>query len=738
MNRTKRIFLTLSLALGMIPVATHALTGSDLDEIAIEVRSNRADLISDGNALVRVLLPEDASASDIVVDVDGTDVTADFGVRSSGAFEGVLLDLEFGDNIVTAALPDGRYARLTITNHPNGGPIFGGPQLQPWRCQQGATDEQCNQDPQYTYEYLSTDPLKFGLQPYDPANPPSDVATTTTDEGVTVPFVVRQELGYQDRDQYRILTLMEPGESWSRWDPPDHWNHKVLIPHGGGCGASRGAGSAPLFDYSGNFPPNPFYTDSYITALGRGFAVMSTALNNNGHNCNLVLQAESLIMAKERLIEEYGDIRYTIGTGCSGGSIAQQQVANAYPGAVYDGLVVTCAYPDNISTGAQFADYHMLRAYFEDPSRWGDGIAWTPAQWAAVEGRPDPVNAILADEMFFKGATNPGGGCVPADVVYDPETNPGGVRCSILDAMINVFGPRPESVWSPMEQEAGKGFAGQPFGNVGIQYGLGALEQGLITVDQFLDLNAKIGGGDIDMNATAARLLGDEGALANSYRSGAINEANNLSGVAIIDHAGPDPGAAHDYVHTWWMRWRLEREFGHYRNHILWFGPTALIGDVSWSNEAFLAMDRWLAAVEADDSDKSIAQKILDDKPADIRDRCSYAAAAGAAPTDDVCSPPLAQTRYGSPRSVAGGLATDDVNACQLRPLRRYEVPIELTDTQYERMQEVFPSGVCDWAKPGVGQQPTIPWLTYQQADGSVVYGGRPLGPPPTSVAGAM
>src|SRR5207249_760037 len=183
-------------------------------------------------------------------------------------------------------------------------------------------------------------------------------------------------------------------------------------------------------------------------ALGRGFAVMSTALDNNGHNCNVVLQAESLMMAKERLIKTYGDVRYTIGTGCSGGSNTQQQVANAYPGGVYDGLVVTCAYPDDLSTGAEFADYNMLRKYFEDPSKWGPGVAWTPAQWAAVEGRPDPANAIVADEAFFKSATSPGGGCVPAEVVYDAHTNPGGVRCSILDAMINVLGPRPQQVWS--------------------------------------------------------------------------------------------------------------------------------------------------------------------------------------------------------------------------------------------------------------------------------------------------
>jgi hypothetical protein len=35
---------------------------------------------------------------------------------------------------------------------------------------------------------------------------------------------------------------------------------------------------------------------------------------------------------------------------------------------------------------------------------------------------------------------------------------------------------------------------------------------------------------------------------------------------------------------------------------------------------------------------------------------------------------------------------------------------------------------VCDWSRPGVGQQPARPWATY--ADGP---GGHPLPPPPTS-----
>ncbi len=226
-----------------------------------------------------------------------------------------------------------------------------------------------------------------------------------------MPFIVRREDGFQDRDRYTIITLWQPGQEWSRFAPQRQFNHKVLVTHGGGCGASYGPGDPPLDDYSGTIPAGvPGIDPSYVTALGRGFAVLSTALDNTGHNCNVALNAESVMMAKERFVEQYGTIRYTIGTGCSGGSIAQHTVANAYPG-IYQGLVTTCSYPDTFTAGAQFADYHLLRLYFEDPSRWAPGVVWSPTQFAAVEGHLTHINAVVADEGLFKAALNPEDDC---------------------------------------------------------------------------------------------------------------------------------------------------------------------------------------------------------------------------------------------------------------------------------------------------------------------------------------
>jgi hypothetical protein len=244
----------------------------------------------------------------------------------------------------------------------------------------------------------------------------------------------------------------------------------------------------------------------------------------------------------------------------------------------------------------------------------------------------------------------------------------------------------------------------------------------MITPAQFVDLNAGVGGTDIDVNPTASRLAGDDGAVANAYRSGLVNEMNNMSGVAIINHAGPDPGIAHDFAHAWWIRERLDREQGGHGNEVLWYGPTPLVGAPNWPTKALLAMDRWLSAVEADHSAASRARKIVEDRPADVKDRCLVT----------VCKRYVA-TRFGTPRQVAGEDEINDILKCRLKPLDRASYGTTFSDAQWAALQQAFPHGVCDWSRPGVGQQANVPWLAYQDAAGHVVYGGRPMAPAPRS-----
>jgi hypothetical protein len=97
-----------------------------------------------------------------------------------------------------------------------------------------------------------------------------------------------------------------------------------------------------------------------------------------------------------------------------------------------------------------------------------------------------------------------------------------------------------------------------------------------------------------------------------------------------------------------------------------------------------------------------------------------------------VCELKEAQTRFGTPATVAGESIATDKERCQLQPLRRSDYyPIDFTDSQWAALKRTFPTGVCDWSRPGVSQQDTIPWQTYQQPDGRVIYGGEPLGMAP-------
>lgn len=722
-GRVSLAIVLVAVALACLAVVPGQAARNPRPRLSITVLSGRADLVSGGSALVAIELPRRVDARRVRVTVGRRNVTRAFAIRADGRYEGLVRHLALGANVVEATLPGGWTTRITLVDHPVGGPLLSGPQLQPWTCQPGAIDKQCNQAPRFTYRYMSTDPSKRGLQPYDPSHPPSDVAQTTTDQGVTVPFIVRVETGYMDRDQYQVAALYQPGRPWRPLAPQPQFDHKLLILHGASCGVDYKTGNAPATtgDSAGDY------------ALGRGYITMSTALDNTGHNCNLPVEAESLLMAKEHVVKAYGTLRYTIGTGCSGGSLAQQWIANAYPG-IYQGILPTCSFPDAWSTASQFLDYHLLLDYFMTPAKWGPGVAWLPTQMADVLGGPDGVaNAQVSDNAQFHVAvpTDPCAGTTSADR-YNPQSNPGGVRCSITDAAINVFGPEPRALWGPIERKLGRGFARPPVDNIGVQYGLAALRSGSITPAQFVDLNAAIGGVDIDANRTASRIdSAGSPSLARAYRSGMINEANQLDQVAIIDCRGPNPGLFHDAYRAFATRARLERAHGTHANQLIWEGPVALIADRSCELNSFIAMDRWMSAVERDHSRRSLAKKVILDRPPDIGDECWDGN--GEKLSDGLCPPGVVNVE-GTPRTVAGDAITTDANKCELKPLNRADYPgIVFSDAQWTQLQSTFASGVCDFSKPAVAQQPTVPWLTYQDAHGHVIYGGRPLGPPPRS-----
>ena len=60
--------------------------------------------------------------------------------------------------------------------------------------------------------------------------------------------------------------------------------------------------------------------------------VVDNSLTDSLYNSNRTLNAETLMMMKEHIVDSYGEIASTIGNGCSGGSIQQNTAASIFPG----------------------------------------------------------------------------------------------------------------------------------------------------------------------------------------------------------------------------------------------------------------------------------------------------------------------------------------------------------------------------------------------------------------------
>lgn len=715
-------------------------------QLKIVVLSNRADLVSGGDALVEAVLPPGAAASGLrvqVVDGPGVrDVSGAFARRADGRIVGLVEGLPVGRITLRASVDGprhGRTARLTVTNSPSGGPVFSGPQVMPWVCTTQNNglgpprDAQCGTEATYRLFYRRT---TGGFAAYDPANPPADVATTTTDAGVTVPYVFRQETGTQNRGIYRIAVLFDPARPWTAWDTQPGWNHKLFYPFGANCNTYHTQGDAQNVQID--------------RALSRGFMVATSSLNVLGGNCNSIVSAESVMMLKERIAERYGRIRYTFAQGLSGGSIQQHEIANAYPG-LLDGIQPNASYEDMWSGAlTEVDDCHLLLNAFNtvSPALWTDRAAR-----AAVQGNAPPVNpadrtTCESWDPIFTDFQNPASSrsfppagplppffqsCFPAPLtpeqvaqLYDPVTNPAGCRSTFQDFSVGVFGQRPRDTWTAAERAAGFGFAKLPFDNVGVQYGLQALRTGAITPEQFVDVNEHIGGVDVDHNFTPRRSVADVGAIQTAYRSGITQDATRLDNVAIIDlRANNNLNDIHAPFHTYTLRERLRNANGHANNQIIWTFPGPGIAPPDpIADEAFLSMDRWLAGVEADHTNAPLNVKILRHKPATAVDACFI----GGTKVTDPAACRATFPHYADPRIAAGAPLSNDLLKCALKPLRQKDYSVPFTPPQWSRLQAAFPRGVCDYRKPGVERVPSVAWQTYAHGPD-----GRPLGPAPVS-----
>ncbi|GAB2986375.1 hypothetical protein GCM10017788_08450 [Amycolatopsis acidiphila] len=664
----------------LVPLTASADPGPRLT--LTTVSNPHPDLVSGGQVLVEVNTPTRVTAN-------GHDVTQAFHRVPGGGFLGLVTGLRNGDNEIVAGDRD-RPAKLRVTNHPITGPVLSGKQQQPFYCETTAyglppaQQPLCSAPTQVSYQYRNTAGIFAPLA--DPAARPADLASATVN-GVKVPYVVRVERGTIDRAVYEIAALYDGRPS--PFTPDRAWNSKLVYTFGGGCngGYHQGATTGGVVD------------DLF---LSQGYAVASSSLNVLDNNCSPIISAEAAMMVKEHFIETYGPVLHTIGWGGSGGAIQQYDIAEEYPGIV-DGIIPGISFPDPLSTGGPVSDCRLLNQFFAGP-----GASFTAEQRKAVAGYNDYTTCTSWEVTFANRATATGScnAAIPVSARWDPVTNPGGVKCSSNEQLVNQFGRDPRT-----------GFVRSPLDSVGIQYGLAALKSGQLSPAQFALLNASIGGLDYTGTPVPQRTAADPKALSAAYADDLLNSASQgLRETPIIDQRSDLDlaGLGNDIHTTEWsfaMRQRLLDANGTAGNQVII--ENQVTDAAAASGYELDAMDRWLTAVDADHSPGSQAHKVLADRPRDLGDGCYLAGQRVRAPLDrGQCAAqyPVA----GNPRTVAGEGIGTDVLKCRLEPLDFRDYPVTFTDAEKKQLRAAFPDGVCDYSKPSVGaRKPAGTWLSY-------------------------
>src|SRR5499426_323953 len=534
------LVLLIATAAAPLPAAAHD-DGNDLEIVTL---SNRADLISGGDALVEVRVPKHVSLSKVKVKLNGHDITASFTASAAArTLRGLVTGLVVGPNDLVAdpnGKGHGKAVRVRITNHAIGGPVLSGPQITPYFCatpvfqpatatspapnfsglSTAAIDAQCNIATGYKLYYRTTaTPCSFNIpdptpnvafttttppapvsppangcfKPYNPAEPaPADLATTTTDHGVTVPYIVRVERGTMNRGIYDIAVLFNPSQPWSSGAAPQaQWNGKILYQFGAATGQPRRQARS-----------TSVWTND--VALARGYLVAQSSMTDSSLNSNRVSMAETVMMMKEHVGDRYGQVKFTLGSGCSGGSINSNMNASILPGNL-DGITISCAFPDSETTGMEVGDCVLLAEVYQKPA-WTAlmtslGQAQINAKKAAINGHLDQngchswynsfgSNAKVGNYVprgVVNGTTGalgpigtPTNNCqLPFSMVYDPVTNPDGARCHAWNWAASIFGATANDL-SPDPSDAR---ARETRDNIGVQYGLKALLSGAISAE---------------------------------------------------------------------------------------------------------------------------------------------------------------------------------------------------------------------------------------------------------------
>ena len=185
---------------------------------------------------------------------------------------------------------------------------------------------------------------------------------------------------------------------------------------------------------------------------------------------------------------------------------------------------------------------------------------------------------------------------LPPELRYHPFLNRTGARCDIFDHTVNVYGRDPVT-----------GFARRVIDNIGVQYGLQALNNGVLSAEEFLDLNDKIGGYDADGNLVPSRAVADLQAVRAAYQTGRITYGGGgLAKIPIIDFRGyadlSERGDVHLKYHSFSLRERLKAANQTTANEVMLVAGAQSPTSQAVQAFALLKMDEWLTNLMRDTS----------------------------------------------------------------------------------------------------------------------------------------
>lgn len=722
----------------------------------VRVLSSRPHQVTGGDALLEVELGEGVGEEDVTITVNEADISDAFSphpVRDS--LTGLVGTLAEGHNVVEVIVDEESVATKRLINHPDIGPIFSGPNQQPFACtvdeelgfplivdndegrgvpveENGEVigySEHCMVEDEVDYVYRTTEGDIESLDPADGI--PDDVGTAEVD-GDTVNYIIRWERGTINRFIYSIAMLdpeLTGGDEPGEYDPAEGWNEKVIYQFSGGAEIGHTQGEA-----TGSRVDNQL-KDSM---LSQGYAVLWSSGNRTMHHYNLQVGGETALMVKEEFIQRYGEPLYTVALGGSGGAIQQYVYGQNHPD-LLDGAIPARSYPDMVTQVIHVGDCELLEFFMDviddENEKWMD---WENRSWLIGFNAENDIENSFTGEPGSTECVEGWRGLMPIHMNPHFHNDPEGI--DRLDEA--VVAETEWNHWDDLRQIYGvdeDGYARRAWDNVGVQYGLGALREGHLTKEEFLTLNEHVGGwkptaemepegapfGGEDWDpwssrnmihsgepeAPEPRVEGDMEAIRAIYRTGMVFRGE--IDIPIIDwrqHMEEELDM-HNTHQSFAARQRMIDWNGDAEGHVIWFTDSGSAVETL----AVSVMDEWLENIR-----ESPDAGLDDTRPERAVDACfdgddwddriaSGDGVWGGILNDEECGSCTEEyPTYTTSRIEAGEPITGEYFKCQLKPLEDALEDgtygdIGFTEDEIARLEAVFPDGVCDYDQPPAG-----------------------------------